>query len=66
MNKKSPYKISKKYLKQVKECSNNNSTYINSLINLETAIVEYKHEYNIEDILEHFLKKFYNRYRNKI
>ncbi|WEG86397.1 plasmid maintenance protein [Borrelia miyamotoi] len=62
----STHKISKKYLKQVKECSNNDSTYINALINLETAIIEYKREYNIEDILEHFLKQFNNRYRNKI
>ncbi|AOW96220.1 plasmid maintenance protein [Borrelia miyamotoi] len=60
------YKISKKYLKQVKEYSNNDSTYINALRNLETAIVEYKCEYNIEDILEHFLKQFNSRYRNKI
>ncbi|QFP42512.1 hypothetical protein F9Y90_05270 (plasmid) [Borrelia miyamotoi] len=62
----STHKISKNYIKQVKECSNNDSTYINALINLETAIVEYKHEYNIEDILEHFLKQFHSRYRNKI
>ncbi|MBW6183206.1 plasmid maintenance protein (plasmid) [Borrelia miyamotoi] len=62
----SSHKISKKYLKQVKECSNNDSTYINALINLETAIIEYKREYNIEDILKHFLKQFYNRYINKI
>ncbi|WAZ71350.1 plasmid maintenance protein (plasmid) [Borrelia miyamotoi] len=62
----STHKISKNYLKQVKECSNNDSTYINALINLETVIIDYQNEYNIEDILEHFLKQFSNRYKNKV
>ena len=62
----STHKISKNYLKQVKENSNNDSTYINALINLETAILDYKDEYNIEDILEHFLKQFSNKYKHKI
>ncbi|AHH11884.1 Hypothetical protein BCO_0122109 (plasmid) [Borrelia coriaceae ATCC 43381] len=60
------HKISKNYLKQIKEYSNNDATYINALINLETAINEYQSEYYIEDILEHFLKQFGNRYKYKI
>ncbi|AMR76119.1 hypothetical protein [Borrelia hermsii] len=32
----SKHKIDKRYLNQVKECSNNDSTYINALINLES------------------------------
>ncbi|WP_346313335.1 plasmid maintenance protein [Borrelia miyamotoi] len=60
------HKISKEYLKQVKEYSNNDSTYINALLNLEVAIIEYRGEYNIEDMLEHFLKQFRSRYKNKI
>ncbi|WP_028328247.1 plasmid maintenance protein [Borrelia coriaceae] len=60
------HKISKNYLKQIKEHSNNDATYINALINLETAINEYQGEYYIEDILEHFLKQFGNRYKYKI
>ncbi|AHH11733.1 Hypothetical protein BCO_0122105, partial (plasmid) [Borrelia coriaceae ATCC 43381] len=60
------HKISKNYLKQIKEYSNNAATYINALINLETAIDEYQSEYYIEDILEHFLKQFGNRYKYKI
>ncbi|WP_434757528.1 plasmid maintenance protein (plasmid) [Borrelia puertoricensis] len=62
----SKHKISKRYLIQVKECSNNDATYINALINLERAIIEYKSEYNIEDILQHFLKQFSNRYKYKV
>ncbi|WP_024652904.1 plasmid maintenance protein, partial [Borrelia persica] len=62
----SDYKISKKYLKQIKERSNNDSTYINALLNLEQAIIDYGIEYNLEDILEHFLKQFANRYKHKI
>ncbi|UPA17343.1 hypothetical protein bcCo53_001529 (plasmid) [Borrelia coriaceae] len=60
------HKISKNYLNQIKEYSNNDATYINALINLETAIDEYQSEYYIEDILEHFLKQFGNRYKYKI
>ncbi|WP_025408983.1 plasmid maintenance protein [Borrelia coriaceae] len=62
----SEHKISKNYLNQIKEYSNNDATYINALINLETAINEYQGEYYIEDILEHFLKQFGNRYKYKI
>ncbi|WP_241766586.1 plasmid maintenance protein [Borrelia coriaceae] len=58
--------MSKNYVNQIKEYSNNDSTYINALINLETAILEYQSEYYIEDILEHFLKQFDNRYKYKI
>ncbi|AHH13366.1 Hypothetical protein BHO_0123100 (plasmid) [Borrelia hermsii YBT] len=36
------------------------------MINLETAIIEYRREYYIEDILEHFLKQFSNRYKYKV
>ncbi|AHH13322.1 Hypothetical protein BHO_0122100 (plasmid) [Borrelia hermsii YBT] len=36
------------------------------MINLETAIIEYRSEYYIEDILEHFLKQFSNRYKYKV
>ncbi|AHH10024.1 Hypothetical protein BPA_0021500, partial (plasmid) [Borrelia parkeri SLO] len=62
----SKHKIDKSYLTRVKECSNNDATYINALINLERAIIEYRSEYNIEDILEHFLKQFSNRYKYKV
>ncbi|ASJ27715.1 plasmid maintenance protein [Borrelia turicatae] len=62
----SKHKIDKRYLTRVKECSNNDATYINALINLERAIIEYRNEYNIEDILEHFLKQFSNRYKYKV
>ncbi|WP_051428656.1 plasmid maintenance protein [Borrelia coriaceae] len=60
------HKINKNYLNQIKKYSNNDATYINALINLETAIDEYQGEYYIEDILEHFLKQFGNRYKYKI
>ncbi|WP_152520659.1 plasmid maintenance protein, partial [Borrelia persica] len=62
----SDYKISKKYVKQIKEMSNNDSTYINALLNLEQAIIDYRTEYSLEDILEHFLKQFANRYKHKV
>ncbi|MBW6186570.1 hypothetical protein KZ870_35360, partial [Pseudomonas aeruginosa] len=62
----STHKISRNYIKQIKEHSNNNATYINALINLETAIIEYISEYNIEDILEHFIKQFSNKYKGKV
>ncbi|WP_024653619.1 plasmid maintenance protein, partial [Borrelia persica] len=62
----SDHKISKKYLKQIKEISNNDSTYINALLNLEQAITDYGIEYSLEDILEHFLKQFANRYKHKV
>ncbi|WP_024653806.1 plasmid maintenance protein, partial [Borrelia persica] len=62
----SDYKISEKYVKQIKELSNNDSTYINALLNLEQAIIDYGIEYSLEDILEHFLKQFANRYKHKV
>ncbi|AOW96295.1 plasmid maintenance protein [Borrelia miyamotoi] len=62
----STHKISRNYIKQLQEYSNNNATYINALINLETAIIEYSNEYNIEDILEHFIKQFSNKYKSKV
>ncbi len=62
----SEYKISKKYVKRIKEKSNNDSTYINALLNLEQAIIDYGIEYSLEDILEHFLKQFANRYKHKV
>ncbi|WP_038363990.1 plasmid maintenance protein, partial [Borrelia persica] len=62
----SDYKISKKYVKQIKELSNNDSTYINALLNLEQAIIDYGIEYGLENILEHFLKQFANRYKHKV
>ncbi|WP_152520648.1 plasmid maintenance protein, partial [Borrelia persica] len=62
----SDHKISEKYVKQIKEMSNNDSTYINALLNLERAIIDYKTEYSLEDILEHFLKQFANRYKHKV
>ncbi|WP_024653620.1 plasmid maintenance protein, partial [Borrelia persica] len=62
----SDYKISEKYVKQIKELSNNDSTYINALLNLEQAITDYGIEYSLEDILEHFLKQFANRYKHKV
>ncbi|ACH93957.1 uncharacterized conserved protein, partial (plasmid) [Borrelia duttonii Ly] len=60
------HKISRNYMQQVKELSNNDSTYINALLNLETAINEYGKEYDIEDILKHFIKQFGNRYKYKV
>ncbi len=60
------HRISKNYMQQVKDLSNNDSTYINALLNLETAINEYGKEYDIEDILKHFLKQFGNRYKYKV
>ncbi|AHH07682.1 Hypothetical protein BCD_1616 (plasmid) [Borrelia crocidurae DOU] len=60
------HKISKNYIQQVKGLSNNDSTYINALLNLEMAINEYGKEYDIEDILKHFLKQFGNRYKYKV
>ncbi|WP_024654698.1 plasmid maintenance protein [Borrelia hispanica] len=60
------HKISKNYMQQVKELSNNDSTYINALLDLETAINDYGKEYDIEDILQHFLKQFGNRYKYKV
>ncbi|WP_024652930.1 plasmid maintenance protein [Borrelia persica] len=62
----SDYKISEKYVKQIKEMSNNDSTYINALLNLEQAITDYGIEYSLEDVLEHFLKQFVNRYKHKV
>nr|WP_051480231.1 plasmid maintenance protein [Borrelia crocidurae] len=60
------HKISRNYMQQVKELSNNDSTYINALLNLETAINDYGKEYDIEDILKHFLKQFGNKYKYKV
>ncbi|WP_024653173.1 plasmid maintenance protein [Borrelia persica] len=62
----SDYKISEKYVKQIRKLSNNDSTYINALLNLERAIIEHGIEYSLEDILEHFLKQFANRYKHKV
>nr|WP_011666326.1 plasmid maintenance protein [Borrelia duttonii]BAC22671.1 hypothetical protein [Borrelia duttonii] len=60
------HKISRNDMQHVKELGNNDSTYINALLNLETVINEYGKEYDIEDIFKHFLKQFDNKYKYKV
>ncbi|WP_420025299.1 plasmid maintenance protein (plasmid) [Borreliella yangtzensis] len=48
----------------MKDLSNNESTYLNALNNLETALDEHK-DSKLKYILEHFLEQFFN-YRYKV
>ncbi|QMU99707.1 hypothetical protein F0310_04650 (plasmid) [Borrelia sp. A-FGy1] len=59
-------KISKKYVQIIKKNSNNDTTYTNALLNLETALCDYTKEYNKEDITRHFTDEFLKKYKNKI
>ncbi|WP_434792938.1 plasmid maintenance protein (plasmid) [Borreliella burgdorferi] len=56
--------IEKDFLYRIKELSNNDSTYINALFNLEMALNDYK-DSNLSYLLQHFLGQFYN-YRHKV
>ncbi|WNY63327.1 plasmid maintenance protein (plasmid) [Borreliella carolinensis] len=60
------HKIEKLQIAKILEISNNEKTYINALRNLKSAIEKYKKEYKIEDISNHFIKEFKNRYSKKI
>ncbi|WKC58518.1 plasmid maintenance protein [Borrelia sp. P9F1] len=62
----SKYKISSVYIEKIMKISPNETTYINALLNLETAIKQYLGEYKIEHITAHFKEQFKNKYRNKI
>lgn len=57
--------VQKDFLYRIKELSNNQSTYINALNNLEIALKEHVN-YKLEYVLEHFLEQFSNTYKYKI
>ncbi|APS99234.1 hypothetical protein Bmayo_05200 (plasmid) [Borreliella mayonii] len=60
------HKIEKLQIAKILKISNNEKTYVNALRNLKLAIEKYKKEYNIEDISNHFIKEFKNKYSKKI
>ncbi|WNY70011.1 plasmid maintenance protein [Borreliella andersonii] len=60
------YKIEKLQITKILKISNNEKTYINALRNLKSAIEKYKGKYEIEDISNHFIKEFKNKYSKKI
>ncbi|WKC83955.2 plasmid maintenance protein (plasmid) [Borrelia sp. CA_690] len=60
------HKIKKLQITKILKISNNEKTYINALRNLKLAIEKYKKEYDIEDISNHFIKEFKNKYSRKI
>ncbi|WP_418909381.1 plasmid maintenance protein (plasmid) [Borreliella sinica] len=56
--------IENNFLYKIKDLINNESTYLNALNNLETALDEHK-DSKLKYILEHFLEQFSN-YRYKV
>ncbi|ACN93381.1 hypothetical protein BSV1_D13 (plasmid) [Borreliella finlandensis] len=60
------HKIEKLQIIKIHKISNNEKTYVNALRNLKLAIEKYKEEYKIEDISNHFIKEFKNKYSKKI
>ncbi|WP_418909377.1 plasmid maintenance protein (plasmid) [Borreliella sinica] len=56
--------IENNFLYKIKDLSNNESTYLNALNNLETALDEHK-DNKLKYVLEHFLEQFSN-YRYKV
>ncbi|WKC80278.1 plasmid maintenance protein [Borreliella tanukii] len=60
------HKIEKLQITKILKISNNEKTYINALRNLKSAIEKYEKEYRIEDISNHFVKEFKNKYSKKI
>ncbi|WOY07569.1 plasmid maintenance protein [Borreliella carolinensis] len=60
------HRIEKMQIIKILKISNNEKTYVNALRNLKSAIEKYKEEYKIEDISNHFIKEFKNRYSKKI
>ncbi|WKC89479.1 plasmid maintenance protein (plasmid) [Borreliella finlandensis] len=60
------HKIKKMQITKILKISNNEKTYVNALRNLKLAIEKYKEEYKIEDISNHFIKEFKNKYSKKI
>lgn len=60
------HKIEKPKIAKILKISNNEKTYVNALRNLKLAIETYKEEYKIEDISNHFIKEFKNKYSKKI
>ncbi|WKC78439.1 plasmid maintenance protein (plasmid) [Borreliella turdi] len=60
------HKIEKLQIIKILKISNNEKTYVNALRNLSLAIEKYKKEYRIEDISNHFIKEFKNKYSKKI
>lgn len=60
------HKIEKFQITKILKISNNEKTYINALRNLKLAIEKYNKEYKIEDISNHFIKEFKNKYSKKI
>ncbi|MBB6208398.1 plasmid maintenance protein [Borreliella lanei] len=59
-------KIEKLQIEKILKISNNEKTYINALRNLKLAIEKYKEKYKIEDISNHFIKEFKDKYSKKI
>ncbi|WP_210366315.1 plasmid maintenance protein [Borreliella garinii] len=57
--------VPENFLHRVKGMSNNQATYINALYNLETALKEYA-QYELVDVLEHFLEQFSSKYKYKV
>ncbi|WP_234930122.1 plasmid maintenance protein, partial [Borreliella garinii] len=60
------HKIEKLKIIKILKISNNEKTYVNALRNLKLAIETYKEKYKIEDISNHFIKEFKNKYSKKI
>ncbi|MGF7101853.1 plasmid maintenance protein [Borreliella kurtenbachii] len=60
------HKIEKLQIAKILKISNNETTYVNALRNLKSAIEKYKEEYEIKDISNHFIKEFKNKYSKKI
>ncbi|WP_234932160.1 plasmid maintenance protein, partial [Borreliella garinii] len=57
--------VPENFLHRVKGMSNNQTTYINALYNLETALKEYT-QYELVDVLEHFFEQFSSKYKYKV
>ncbi|QMU99844.1 hypothetical protein F0310_05370, partial (plasmid) [Borrelia sp. A-FGy1] len=62
----SKHHVAKNYMQLVRDNSNNNATYINALLNLETALNCYAKIYKRDEITKHFLNEFTSKYKNKI
>ncbi|UGQ16703.1 plasmid maintenance protein [Borrelia sp. RT5S] len=60
------YKISSRYMNEISKHCINEATYINAMLNLETALKQYEKEYSIKDIASNFKEQFISRYKRKI
>ncbi len=57
--------VSNDFLYRVKDLSNNQANYVDSLYNLKYAMNDHK-DSKLKYVLEHFLDQFSNKYRYKV